>query len=64
MIYNRALNAIRLNYYKKVCNSCAIYTVLVIIIISISSAFIYIHWYFKNDNIHEKFNTNTQTTIH
>ena len=42
-----------LNDHKKVCNSRTIYTVLFVIafliIISISSAFIYFHWYLKND---------------
>ena len=49
MIYNGNLND-----HEKVCNSCTIYTVLFVIafliIISISSAFIYFHWYLKKDN--------------
>ena len=57
MIYNGTLNT-------KVCNSCTIYIVLfvifLIISISISSVFLYFHWYLKKDNIHVKFNTNTQ----
>ena len=44
MVYNGTLND-----YKKVCNSCTIYIVLFalafLIIFSISSAFIYFHWY-------------------
>ena len=40
--------------YKKVCNSCTIYIVLFVIafsiIIGISSAVIYFHWYLKKDN--------------
>ena len=68
MIYNETLNEIPLNDYKKVCNFCTIYIVLFVIFsimsISISSAFIYFHWYFKKYNIHVKLNTNTQTTIY
>ena len=60
MIYNETENA-------KVCNSCIIYIALfvifLIISISISSVFIYFHWYLKKHNIHVKFNTNTQITI-
>ena len=45
MIYNDTLNAIPLNDYKNVCNSCTLYIVLFVIIliisISINSAFIY-----------------------
>ena len=61
MIYNTARN-------KKVCNSCTIQIVFLVIFfiisISISSVFIYFHWYLKRDNTHVKFNTNTQTTIY
>ena len=49
MIYNGTLNAIPLN--PKVCSSCKIYIVLIAIFlmlsISISSVFIYFHWYLK-----------------
>ena len=49
MIYNKALYD-----YKNICVSCTIYIVLFfiafLIIISISSAFIYFHWYLKKDN--------------
>ena len=68
MIYNGSVNAIPLNDKKKVCDSCTIYVVLLIIFllvsISISSAFIYFHWYLKKDNIHVTFNTNTQRTFY
>ena len=68
MIYNKTMNAIPFNVNAKVCNSCMIYIALffifLIISISISSAFIYFHCYLKKDNIHVKFNTNTQTTIY
>ena len=61
MIYNTARN-------KKVCNSCTIQIVFLVIFfiisISISSVFIYFHWYLKRDNTHVKLNTNTQTTIY
>ena len=46
MIYNTTLND-----YEKVCKSCTIYIVLLIIFfitsINISSVFIYFHWYLK-----------------
>ena len=72
MIYNGTLNtvplnAIPLNDYRNVYNSCRIYIVLfvifLIISIIISSVFIYFHWYLKRDNIYVTFNANTQTTI-
>ena len=59
MIYNGALNAIPLNDYGKVYNSCTVYIVFAIffmISISISSVFIYFHWYFKRKY--------TETTIY
>ena len=47
MIYDATLN-----YYENVCGSCTVSIVLFVIafliIISISSAFIYYHWYLKN----------------
>ena len=50
MIYNKALYD-----YKNICVSCTIYIVLFfiafLIIIGISSAFIYFHWYLKKSNI-------------
>ena len=72
MLYNEtlvviSLNAIPLNVYKKVCNSCTIYIVLfaVFFITSIctSSVVIYFHWYLKKDNVRIKFYPCTQTTI-
>ena len=52
-------NAIPLNVYKKVCNSCVVYIVLfaVFLITSIcsSSVFIYFYWYLKKDNISTNF---------
>ena len=51
MIYNSTLNDIPLNDYRKICNFCTVYIVLLaiffIISISISSVFIYFHWYLK-----------------
>ena len=47
IIYNGTANAIPLNDYKKVCDSCAIYIALFIIFLiinlSISCVFIYLH---------------------
>ena len=60
MIYNGNLND-----HEKVCNSCTIYTVLFVIafliIISISSAFIYFHWYFKSDTSITNLNAGNET---
>ena len=68
MIYNETLNAIPLNDYKKAYNSCTMHIIFfvisLIISISISSVFIYFHWYLKEDNIHVTFNANTQTTMY
>ena len=54
MIYN----------YKKVCNSCTVYIILLVIsstiIICIISAFSYFHWYLKISNT----NINTDTVIY
>ena len=69
MGYNQTLNVISLNaipldVYKKVRNSCAIHIVLFagffITSICISSVFIYFHWYFKKDNVLVKFNPGIQ----
>ena len=42
------------NDYGNVCNSCTIYIVLFVIafliMIGISSEFVYFHWYLKNSN--------------
>ena len=50
MIYNSTLND-----YEKICSSCAIYIVLFVLLfiisISISSIFIYFHWYLKRKYI-------------
>ena len=53
------LNAIPLNVYKKVCNSCVLYIVLFLVFlitsICICSVFIYFYWYLKKDNISTNF---------
>ena len=64
MIYNETLND-----YENVCNSCTIYIVLFVIafliIIGISSAFIYFYWYLKKSNISiTSVNANTETVIY
>ena len=50
-IYSSTLNAIPLNDYEKICNSCTVYIVLLVIffIISISSSSVFIcfNWYLK-----------------
>ena len=46
--------SVTLNDYRSVCGACTIYIVLFVIafliIIVISSAFIYFHWYLKKSN--------------
>ena len=53
------LDAIPLNVYKNVCNSCMVYIVLFVVFlitsICICSFFIYFHWYLKKDNISTNF---------
>ena len=53
------LDAIPLNVYKKVCNSCMVYIVLFVVFLIASictcCAFIYFHWYLKNQNISTNF---------
>ena len=54
------LNAIPLNVYKKVCNSCMVYTVLFIVFLITSictcCVIIYFYWYLKKDKISTNFN--------
>ena len=52
-----ALNAIPLNVYKKVCNSCMVYIVLLIVflITSICTCCVYFYWYLKKDNTSTNF---------
>ena len=68
MLHNETLDVIPLNEYKKVCNSCTIYILLfaafLITSISISSVFMYFHWYLKKDNVCIKFNPGIQTTAY
>ena len=63
MIYSATLND-----YRRVCKSCTIYIVLLIIFfmtsISISSVFIYFHWYLKKDNTSVNTSVNTETLIY
>ena len=53
------LNAIPLNVYKKVYNSCKIYIVLFVAFlmtsICICCVFVYLYWYLKKDNINTHF---------
>ena len=64
LIYNTTIND-----YRKVCSSCTLYIVLLVIFliirIGISCAFIYFYWYLKKDitNI-TNINANTETVIY
>ena len=52
------LNAIPLNVYKKVCNSCMVHIVLFVVFLITSictCVFIYFYWYLKKDNISTNF---------
>ena len=53
------LNAIPLNVYKKVCNSCMVYIVLFVAFlkthICTCCIFIYFYWYLKKDSINTNF---------
>ena len=55
------------NDYQNVCNSCKVYIVLFaiafLIIIGVSSAFIYFHWYLKSDTNIANINPRTDTVI-
>ena len=68
MPHNETLDVIPLNVYKKVCNSCTIYIVLFAVFfiasISISSVFIYFHWYLRKGNVRAKFNHCVRTTAY
>ena len=68
MLHNETLDVIPLGDYKKVCNSCTIYIVLIAVFfitsISISCVFVYFQWYLKKINVRIKFNPGTQTTIY
>ena len=63
MIYNETLKD-----YGNVCNHCTMYTVLFVIasliIIGISSVFIYFHWYLKSDTNISNINPGTETVIY
>ena len=54
--------------YEKVSNSCTKYIVLLVIFFiistSISSVFIYFHWYLKKDNTIINTSVNTETVIY
>ena len=63
MIYNSTLSN-----YEKICSSCTVYMVLFVnaflIIIGISSTFIYFLWYLKSDTSIAHINPGTKTTIY
>ena len=54
--------------YEKVSNSCTKYIVLLVIFFiistSISSVFIYFHWYLKMDNTIINTSANTETVVY
>ena len=64
MIYNGILNE-----YEKICNSCAVYIMLFVtaflMIIGISSAYFYFHWYLKRTDLNfTNINANIETVIY
>ena len=67
---NEMIHNVTLNDHRKVCNSCTIYIVLLVIalliIIGINSAFIYFHWHLKRDSTNSITNAyiNTETVIY
>ena len=68
-IDEKELNLIEINDYEKICNSCTVYIVLLVIFfilsISISSIFIYFHWYLKKSNTSvTNINPSTETVIY
>ena len=71
MFHNETLDVISLNDYKKVCNTCTIYTVLfavffitILAVFFLAVFFIYFQWYIKNKNLRIKFYRGTQKTIY
>ena len=59
MLYNKSLDVISLNVYKKVCSSYMVYSVsfVVFLITRICTCFvfIYFYWYLRKDNISTNF---------
>ena len=60
--------SVALNYHERACGSCTIYIVLfvvaILMIIVISSAFIYFHWYLKKSNTGININPDTEAVIY
>ena len=68
-INKKELHSNEINDYEKICNSCSVYIVLLVIFfilrISISSVFIYFHWYLKKSNTGiTNINPSTETVIY
>ena len=65
-IDEKELHSNEINDYEKICNSCSVYTVLLVIFftlsISISGIFIYFHWYLKN-SINGKYQRNKRLKL-
>ena len=59
-----------MNDYEKICNSCSVYVVMLVIffiinISTISSVFIYFYWYLKKNNTGvTNINPGTETVIY
>ena len=64
---NKLMCNVTLNDYQRLCNSCTIYIVLLVIafliIIGFSSAYFYFHWYLNRSdtNINTSVNTGVKT---
>ena len=69
IIDEKELHSNEINDYEKICNSCSVYIVLLIIFfilsIGISSIFIYFHWSLKKSNTGvTNINLSTETVIY
>ena len=68
-IDEKKLYSNEINDYEKICSSCSVYTVLLVIFfilsIGISNVFIYFHWYLKKSNTDvTTINPSTETVIY
>ena len=64
---NKTIYNANLNGYERVCNSCTVYIVLLVIVFSIingvRSVFFNFHWYLKIGNTYIDTSINTETSV-